>query len=815
MTIEPVYYKTPFGSEIKHVPYAPIAGGETSRELVPDTAQDAYYFRSLEDRGICLNAPQIEAVRHHQGPLLTLAGAGSGKTSVLVARTGYLLTLHRVAPENILLVTFTKKASMEMQERIARLPGISRSIANRVQASTFHAFFLKLIRHKGHAQDILGADRYKQIVVKKILRDLQLHDSYQPEDVLAQLSAHKMNGLKPDQWPDRTPEEREINQIFARYEQWKQQYNKIDYDDILVIAHDMLQEKPELLAGLQKRFTYVMVDEFQDTNYLQYQLVQMLVRKSRNLFVVGDDDQTIYTFNGARSEFILEFGQTFPGARTVTLDINYRSTSSIVGLGNEVIRHNQKRKVKTLKAVHTSDFTPQFFTPATTDEEAEQIIRQIQTEVTAGNRSYKDMAILHRTVSNSRAVFEQLALQNIPFIPYSMGDQTFYEHWIVKPVIDHLRLAAEPRQFDAMEAAVHALFIPKDKGMDYIWQQEKLQRKKYPLIHLNTYPELKSFQKDKVKERVKLIKSLATIKPTVAVKKIRAEFYDQFLEATDRQAVTSHKETIKETLDELEASAKRFETAADFIAFVDGMIAKHKEIEQLHQQHDADAVSLMTIHRSKGLEFPVVFLIGASEGILPHSTALLEAQKAEAGRSPSDRGKKAARPPARAAGSAPANADDGEAALEEERRLAYVAITRAKEQLYIASPAWYRGKKTEVSRFLRDAFAAARPAGAAAAATAAQSKRPRGEAAASLPKARAISPAAPSPKPTPAAARAGEVTSREMTLAWLCTDTNCKAWSKIISYDDANQSEKSCPLCGAAMRRGSKEVQTRIQPQYY
>jgi DNA helicase-2/ATP-dependent DNA helicase PcrA len=305
-----------------------------------------------------------------------------------------------------------------------------------------------------------------------------------------------------------------------------------------------------------------MVDEFQDTNLLQYELIKMIVQPHRNLFVVGDDDQTIYTFNGARSEFILEFDQQFPDAKTITLNVNYRSTSSIVGLGNEVIRRNAQRKAKTLQATRKSETTPMFITPGSTDDEAEMIIEHIKSEIEQGNRSYSDFAVLHRTSSCSRAMFEQFAIYNMPFIPYSMGDQMFYDHWIVKPVVDHLRLALDARNFDAMAAAVSGLFIHKEKGMDYIWHQEQQNRKKYPLIYLLSYPEIKSYQKDKIKERIKLIKSINTMKPTAAVKKIRTEFYDKFLEAADKQLVSSHKETIKETLDELEASAKRFEQFA-------------------------------------------------------------------------------------------------------------------------------------------------------------------------------------------------------------------------------------------------------------
>ncbi len=508
-----------------------------------------------------------------------------------------------------------------------------------------------------------------------------------------------------------------------------------------------------------------MVDEFQDTNYLQYELIKMIVKPHGNLIVVGDDDQTIYSFNGARNEFILNFQQQYPEANTVTLDINYRSVSSIVGLGNEVIRRNVERKHKTLQSTKRSSCIPLFTTPSTTDEEASIVITHIQSQIEEGNRQYKDYAILHRTASSSRAMFEQLIVHNIPFTLHTMGDQSFYEQWVVKPVIDHLRLSLDPQNMDAIEGILNTFYVNKDRGMAYIHSQEAMKRKEYPLIHLSMLPELKDYQKEKVKERMEQISHLREVKPANAIRQIRERFYDRFIEANDRQKNTLHKETIKETLDELESSAKRFETIDSFIVFIDQMIVKQIELQQRKWDHDVDAISLMTIHRSKGLEFPVVFMIGVSEGILPHVSAI-EADKLEDPYTGLERKEKVS------------------AAIEEERRLAYVAITRAQEELYISSPAYYRGKKAEVSRFILDVF----PAETSPINSTGQTKS--------------------TIKVTTTLGRqpAHRSTVKESVLAWVCSSSGCIAWSRISSYEEAQLESKKCPLCSNPMEKGKKEV---------
>lgn len=853
------------------VPRAAKAAGVTSFDIVSNDAEDAIFFRSLEQQGIYLNTSQIQAVRHGDGPLLTIAGAGSGKTSVLVSRTGYLITMRQVAPRNILLVTFTSRAAAEMKDRIARLPGISRRAAQEVQARTFHAFFLMILKHHGYTQRLLSEARIQQIMMKRILRELNLQASYEPETVLDLLSSYKMKCISLAELPEKTFEERDLKTAMQRYEAWKKDTHQMDFDDVLVFAHELLTHNKSLLASLQRRFQYVMADEFQDTNYLQYVLLRLIVAGNRNLMVVGDDDQTIYTFNGADHTFILNFQQEYPNARTITLDINYRSNAHIVGLGNAIIEHNVERKIKTLKIHDVNHSTaeapndgqpkgkPLYIRPSGTDEEAESVAMHIMEQVTAGRWNYRDIAILHRTASSSRAMFEQLVLRDMPFVQYGAGS-LFYEQWLVKPVIDHLRLAMNPRNKEAAEHVVAALYIHREHGTAFMLQEDQKHPKKYPLIHLQNFPGLKSFQKDSIKERIRLIKSLKAMKPVYAIQEIRRQFYEKYIEVHDAHRWTDHKETLAETLDELESAAKRFDTVEAFLGFIDEMAAKHAEMQELMHNRDADAITLMTIHRSKGLEYPCVYVIGASEGILPHSSALqvesdedsklgrdsrMRARLAkneqnsrltlgnrghagdngklhgQAGRNDGSLhadGRAGGGAGGHADGRARGNVNGGagghasggaalaagagaaqvNAALEEERRLAYVAVTRAREELYISSPAHYRGKKADVSRFFAAAFGAD------------DATRRR-----QTPSTRATQSrveGAPPAHSTRVLAGGGRAAAKPAAAlrsvrAWLCTDASCPAWMRISPSEAADAAaSKACPLCGKAMARGERDV---------
>lgn len=761
----------PFEAKNKTMSYAEMAEAAHSQHLVKENEKDAFYFRALESKGILLNKPQIEAVRHVEGPLLTLAGAGSGKTSVLVSRTGYLMTVQGISARQILLVTFTKKAATEMRERIAQLPGVSFQQANQIQARTFHSFFLILLKSSGYDHEILSHERYKQLIMKRLLKEKGLEDHYQPETLLSTLSYYKVNLVAVEDIPSKSSSEKDLKNVLVAYEKWKQNNHQLDFDDILLEAYQLLKKTPTLLKNLQERFRYIMVDEFQDTNPLQYELVKMLAQSHHNLVVVGDDDQTIYSFNGAQNDLILNFDKEFSEAKTVTLNINYRSTQSIVGLGNQVIKHNRKRKKKTLQATKTSSEGPQFIRPDNTDKEAEMIVQHIKEKVEGGDWQYSEIAILHRTANNSRAMFEQLTLQDIPFIDHAAGDKIFYEQWPVSTVVNYLKLVMDPRDLKAIEDILPTLYVNRQKGLAHIRNKDENKKRKKLLTHLLTLPQLRDFQKENIKKRIDLIDDLKAITPLAAIKKIRTKFYDQFLETGEHQNTTLVKETIRESLDELEASSKRFSDIHSFLTFVENMVQKHKDMKFLKGEHGANAVSMMTIHRSKGLEFPVVYLIGASDGILPHVTAL-EATQIE------DRvsgGKKSEK----------VIVND---AIEEERRLCYVAITRAKHELYISSPAYYRGDKAEVSQFLLEAFG--------------QESVSRGD--------------GESQTPNYGRSRSGKEgnhtssrkssTYRVTVLAWLCTSETCNGWQRILTQEEAEQDHKDCPLCHGIMMQGAKEI---------
>lgn len=759
-----LFHNIPLGATGERIPQAAVASAQTSKELVKREEGDSAYFRRLEEGGILLNRPQIAAVRHHKGPLLTLAGAGSGKTSVLICRTGYLLSVRGVSPSQLLLLTFSSKAAAEMRERIALLPGVSTADVARLQARTFHSFFLFFLRRQGLQQEIFSETRRQHILLKQIMRELGLpKDAYPPETLLSLLSSCKMNMGTVEDLPEGTTAEKEMKSILEIYEQWKLDNFKIDFDDVLLIAYRMLKERPALLQELQMRYLYVMVDEFQDTNALQYELVKMVAHPQHNLMVVGDDDQTIYSFNGARSEFILEFEKLYPGARVITLDINYRSGPAIVGLGNGIIKHNTRRRSKTLQAAKGSGSQPRYMRPQTADEEAEQMVEHILTEVSSGKREYSDFAMLYRASSSNRAVLELLLLRDIPYIDYGEG-QLLYEHWLISPVVDHLRLSVNRRNFAAMENILPTLYMNREKGMNHIRQMEARQPKQGPLIHLLSMPGMEDFKGAKLRDRLDLIRNIRELTPIQAIRQIRTQFYDYFIEANERHQATLHRETLKEMLDELESSAARFDSIPAFLDFIDNVTERNEHNRQPGTKEQGNRIALMTIHKSKGLEFPVVFLIGASEGILPHSSAL-EGDRLK------DR--------KLAAGSSGASSL---AALEEERRLAYVAVTRAREELFISSPAQHRGKKAEVSRFMLSAFRSA--VSSTAATTVSRTVTTR-----SLPTSRTTT------------------TKTHVVPVWKCTGSNCPGWTRMKAGGaEDHLTSKPCPLCSSPMAKDQREV---------
>ncbi|QKS69794.1 UvrD-helicase domain-containing protein [Paenalkalicoccus suaedae] len=753
----------PAGSFLDKIPPAPKAPLLTS--VIRESDSDYSYLHRLEESGITLNEQQLEAVRHGDGPARIIAGAGSGKTRVLVSRTGYLTSVNGVSPKNILLLTFTRKAADEMRSRIAKLPGYTPSLAKQLTAGTFHSIFYRLLVSRGYDHRILQNDRHKQIAIKRILKTRGLHDSYEPETLLATLSELKSRMKTAHDIDAKTHIEHETKAILIAYEDWKDEHHYIDFDDMLLLAWKLLNEDNELLGKLQTRFRYILCDEWQDTNPIQFELIRMLTGTHQNLFVVGDDDQTIYSFNGADSTIILDFDKHYPRATTITLPVNYRSTPGILGLGNAIIEHNTMRHPKTLQTANSPGQTTLYLRPATTDDEAEQIVANVSADIASGKRRLREIAILHRTFSCSRAMVDQLVLRGIPFVTFGK-QETFYESGLVKPVLDHLRLAVDPNNIDAVSGMVSTLYLARETTMAHIHRQDIVSPEPKLLLHAMTLPHLKEFQRTAISRRMKLIESLAGKKPRDAIRQVRA-VYDAYLDADERRVATLDKDMVKEMLTELEASADKFGSIKEYLSFIEDIIARHKEMEELRKQSDADVLSLMTIHRAKGLEFPVVYVIGASETILPHSSAL-EADK-RSDLMIDGKGKQKV-----------------EHAIEEERRLLYVAVTRAMEELYISSPSYYRGKETDVSRFLLEAFG--------------EKERPR----TSLERSgrsgrsdRAFASRVAEQKPR----------LRITALVWDCTSKSCNGWMRVSPQDESERlSEKACPLCKTKMKQVEKEI---------
>ncbi|HZG72000.1 MAG TPA: ATP-dependent helicase [Chondromyces sp.] len=669
---------------------AELAEQRSIHELVNRAEEDSAYFQSIERRGVSLNAEQIEAVRTTEGPLLALAGAGSGKTSLLTARTGYMLAVKKIPAEHLLLLTFTKKAAEEMKERVRRLPGITPTMLRRLTVGTFHSVFLKILYRNGFGdKKLLTSEQQKQIAIKTILKELNLKDEYDPETLLSQFSYYKNTLLSPEDLPSKSTVEKEILEIYRQFELYKQKMNMLDFDDILFETYRLLKENENLTDHLRETYQYILIDEFQDSSPAQYEIIKLIAKPRNNLMVVGDDDQTIYQFRGSHHRLILDFPNEFPQTKIVTLSTNYRSNPAILGLGNEVIGRNEERFIKRLKASHQTGNPPLFIRPDHTVEEASILLDYIQESVEKGERNYRDYAVLYRTHAVSRALIDQLVWKDIPFTLHN-HKEIFYENRLVKPILDHLRLAHYPDDLDALSGICSTLYLSRDKIMNEVVESrfsDRMRGIEKPALHyLENITQVSSYQRGRIKERVRLIQSLKKLSPYQAIEDVRygEGGYEEYLKDNKRTTFTLHKDLIQETLDELSDSAKPFKDTLKYLAFIERLVKKHTEMKKGRSAGGEDAISLFTIHGAKGLEFPVVFLIGASDGILPHHPSNEGAED----RISEKKSKK----------------ERITEAIEEERRLMYVAITRAKEELFISSPKTFRNRPMPVSRFLKEVY---------------------------------------------------------------------------------------------------------------
>lgn len=608
-----------------------------------------------------LNTPQAEAVEHCAGPLLILAGAGSGKTRVLTHRIGYLIKEKGVSPHNILAITFTNKAAGEMKERVNNLIGHR---AEAMWICTFHAACVRILRKGigslGYDSNFVIYDSAdQQTLIKQCLKELNIDDKlFPPRAVAAGISQAKNKLLGPKAYEDQAYDyyQQTVSRVYQLYQTKLQTNNALDFDDLIMKTVTLFEQHTEALEYYQDRFRYILIDEYQDTNHAQYRLVKLLAAKHRNLCVVGDDDQSVYGFRGADIQNILDFERDYPEAKVVRLEQNYRSTKNILEAANEVISHNSGRKQKRLWTENPGGSLISLFTAQDEHQEAYYVAQKIVEGHDLHDRKYQDFAVLYRTNAQSRVIEEILMRNNVAYT--IVGGLKFYERKEIKDVLAYLKVISNPLDGISLQRVIN---VPRrgigDTSLAKIteYARENGISLYDAMGRSSAIPGLTARVTKPMAEFVSLIDELRARKDDLPVTALTSEVLDKSgylkeLESEKSVEAETRIENLKEFLT-VTAEYDRASTEGSLEEFLAG-VSLVADIDNLDDR--SDAVALMTLHSAKGLEFPVVFMIGMEEGIFPHSRSLME-----------------------------------EAELEEERRLCYVGITRAREELHLLN-AWQR-----------------------------------------------------------------------------------------------------------------------------
>ncbi len=604
-----------------------------------------------------LNREQQQAVQHTEGPLLILAGAGSGKTKVLTVRIAYLLA-QGVNPYEILAITFTNKAAKEMKSRVEGLVG---DVANRIWLSTFHSFCAKFLRFEldnflGYNSNFTIYDTSdSQVVIKAALKALNLDDKYYPVGAMISAISDAKNKLmfaSDYRKQARDFYQQKVADVYEYYERELRKNNALDFDDLLLVAVKLLQSNAAVLEKYSKRFKYVMIDEYQDTNHAQYLLAYLLSSYWKNIAVVGDADQSIYAWRGADIQNILDFEKDYPNCTSIKLEQNYRSTKIILDAANAVIDNNEGRPEKNLWTDKVEGAKIQHFTAQSEHEEAAFIGDTIVKKHDIHGVPYGDMAILYRTNAQSRVLEEALIKRALPYT--MVGGTKFYDRKEIKDVLAYLRVLYNP--FDDL-SLLRIINVPKRSiGATTVSKLQDYARENgtslfMTLTQLHLVDTIKGKTKEKLEEFGILIFTLVAEMDDKSVLDIleaildRTGYLAQLEESTDPQD-----QARAENIGELLSVAKDFQdtnptgTVEDFLE----QVALVNDVDSFEQEESK--VTLMTLHAAKGLEFPIVFLGGLEEGLFPHSRTLMNPEE-----------------------------------IEEERRLAYVGITRAEKELFISN----------------------------------------------------------------------------------------------------------------------------------
>ena len=611
-----------------------------------------------------LNPQQLAAVKHTEGALLVLAGAGSGKTKVITCRIGHLLLNKKVPPEQILAVTFTNKAAREMDERLKELVG--RRKCEGVILSTFHSLGVRILRQDigllGYRKNFSIYSSSDQVgLIRQAMREVSPDSKkFDAETILWKISAAKSSLIRPEDFRAYPGDENATMAaaVYPRYQSALKACNAIDFDDIIMLTAELLQSRPEVLARWQERFRYIMVDEYQDTNPSQYLLITLLAAKYRNLCVVGDDDQSIYGWRGADVEKILVFEKDSPGCKVIKLEQNYRSTGNILAAANSVIRNNPKRKAKALWTASGPGRPIDLLVARDEQEEATLVVERIQLERYRHNTSYGDFAILYRTNAQSRAFEEQLRFEGVPYV--LIGGMQFYERKEVKDALSYLKVLANPHDEQALLRIVN--FPRRGIGDGTVlrigqWSHEQgvplldafARAGEIEGIAEGTRAKLLAFH-GLLREEIGRFRSGRKLAEHVRELFRRVAIEEELLRTIDNPAVARRKaENVGEIANSLAAYEERTArpTLSGYLEKV-SLMDEDRFQDREKKEPGGEAVTLMSLHSSKGLEFPWVFLVGLEEEILPHKKSIYE-----------------------------------EFSIDEERRLCYVGITRARRHLAI------------------------------------------------------------------------------------------------------------------------------------
>ncbi|MEG2195327.1 MAG: ATP-dependent helicase [Terrisporobacter sp.] len=613
-----------------------------------------------------LNENQKKAVDHVNGPCMVLAGPGSGKTRVITYRIANMIVNENIPATRILAISFTKNSSLEMKNRALQICSDPR--IHKVTFGTFHAVFYKILRYFGrYDMNSILDEKTKRLTVKGMLKNLKVENGEDDEtvgQVINEISYVKNELMDKQDFESEILTKDEFINTYNMYEEYKEQVKRIDFDDMLLRTYHLLNSNKQALEMVRNVYKYILVDEFQDINRVQFEVLKLMSNPKDNIFVVGDEDQSIYGFRGARPDFLLQFEEFFQGTEKIMLDINYRSKKEIIEVSNKLIEKNISRYDKTIKCHQGEGGSLNYIMPKDSEDEAVQIGKEILEEIKKDYVEYSDFAVIYRTNIQSRALVDVFMDMRIPF---TIKDSvvTIYDHWAARDILSYLKIAVRQNTNDDWTRIINKPFryISRDN-------MNQIKEDKDFINSLITKCNLHPKQVKTINDLDIDISYLKHQSPQDAISYIRTTLdYDKYIldYCVNRKIKTNG---LIEILNEIESSASNFETVEEYLAHIEKV---KEELAENHNKKEMDGVVFTTMHSAKGLEFRYVYIIGINEGTIPHEKSY----------EVDDEDKKAEQ-------------------IEEERRLMYVGMTRAEERLTLSSPINKYGKKAFKSRFLDD-----------------------------------------------------------------------------------------------------------------